>query len=101
MYILCRRKYVLLYGHNGTWCSFEGESPVREGGECDTRVEDGKLVYERRWYHRGQSVYVEGRDMPRFPAYIHAITDDAVRLIEYLIQIDWSFMCFEAHAVLS
>ncbi|CAG9585075.1 unnamed protein product [Danaus chrysippus] len=54
------------------------ESPVREGGECDTRVEDGKLVYERRWYHRGQSVYVEGRDMPRFPAYIHAITDDAI-----------------------
>ncbi|XP_045490869.1 sin3 histone deacetylase corepressor complex component SDS3 [Colias croceus] len=57
------------------------ESPVREGGEreaTDTRVEDGKLLYERRWFHRGQSVYVEGRDTPRYPAHIHAITDDAI-----------------------
>ncbi|XP_045533174.1 sin3 histone deacetylase corepressor complex component SDS3 [Pieris brassicae] len=58
------------------------ESPVRESPPeretADTRVEDGKLLYERRWFHRGQSVYVEGRDMPRFPAHIHAITDEAV-----------------------
>ncbi|XP_046965342.1 sin3 histone deacetylase corepressor complex component SDS3 [Vanessa cardui] len=66
------------------------ESPAREAGgaggaagaggagEADARVEDGKLLYERRWFHRGQSVYVEGRDLPRFPAHIHAITDDAI-----------------------
>ncbi|CAH2086051.1 unnamed protein product [Euphydryas editha] len=66
------------------------ESPVREAGGCaagaggagageaDARVEDGKLLYERRWFHRGQSVYVEGRDLPRFPAHIHAITDEAI-----------------------
>ncbi|XP_075969975.1 sin3 histone deacetylase corepressor complex component SDS3 isoform X2 [Anticarsia gemmatalis] len=55
------------------------ESPVREGGETtETRVEDGKLLYERRWYHRGQSVSVEGRDLPKFPGQIHAITDDAI-----------------------
>ncbi|CAH0722018.1 unnamed protein product, partial [Brenthis ino] len=60
------------------------ESPVREAGagagDADTRVEDGKLLYERRWFHRGQSVYVEGRDMQRFPAYIHAVTEEAVRV---------------------
>lgn len=41
-------------------------------------MEDGKLLYERRWYHRGQSVSVEGRDMPKFPGHIHAITDEAI-----------------------
>ncbi|KOB75215.1 putative suppressor of defective silencing [Operophtera brumata] len=46
----------------------------------ETRVEDGKLLYERRWYHRGQSVSVEGREMPKFAGHIHAITDDAVSL---------------------
>ncbi|KAI8434623.1 hypothetical protein MSG28_003156 [Choristoneura fumiferana] len=55
------------------------ESPVREGNDThETRVEDGKLLFERRWFHRGQSVYVEGRDMPRFPGHIHAITDEAI-----------------------
>ncbi|KAM3961253.1 LOW QUALITY PROTEIN: sin3 histone deacetylase corepressor complex component SDS3 [Aphomia sociella] len=55
------------------------ESPVRETNETsETRVEDGKLLYERRWFHRGQSVYVEGRELPRFPAQIHAITDEAI-----------------------
>ncbi|CAB3221366.1 unnamed protein product [Arctia plantaginis] len=55
------------------------ESPVRESGETtETRVEDGKLLYERRWYHRGQSVSVEGRDLPKFPGHIHAITDEAI-----------------------
>ncbi|EDS43989.1 suppressor of defective silencing [Culex quinquefasciatus] len=32
----------------------------------ETRIEDGKLLYERRWFHRGQPVYVEGRDIQRF-----------------------------------
>lgn len=61
--------------YNSSTC----ESPVRESGETtETRVEDGKLLYERRWYHRGQSVSVEGRDLPKFPGHIHAITDEAI-----------------------
>ncbi|XP_017775606.1 PREDICTED: sin3 histone deacetylase corepressor complex component SDS3 [Nicrophorus vespilloides] len=44
----------------------------------ETRVEDGKLLYERRWYHRGQSIFVEGRDMAKFPASISAIANDAI-----------------------
>ncbi|XP_018576841.1 sin3 histone deacetylase corepressor complex component SDS3 [Anoplophora glabripennis] len=44
----------------------------------ETRIEDGKLLYEKRWYHRGQSVFVEGRDMPKFPANISAIGNDAI-----------------------
>ncbi|KAJ8725929.1 hypothetical protein PYW08_004112 [Mythimna loreyi] len=64
---------------NSTTSFCSGDSPVRESGETtETRVEDGKLLYERRWYHRGQSVSVEGRDMPKFPGHIHAITDEAI-----------------------
>ncbi|PSN33559.1 Sin3 histone deacetylase corepressor complex component SDS3 [Blattella germanica] len=44
----------------------------------DTRIEDGKLLYERRWYHRGQPVYVEGKDHPRFAAVISAIGTEAI-----------------------
>lgn len=41
----------------------------------ETKIEDGKLLYERRWFHRGQPVFVEGKDMPRFPGIISAIND--------------------------
>ncbi|XP_015607111.1 sin3 histone deacetylase corepressor complex component SDS3 isoform X1 [Cephus cinctus] len=44
----------------------------------ETRIEDGKLLYERRWFHRGQSVYVEGKDLPRFAANISAIGTEAI-----------------------
>jgi Sin3 histone deacetylase corepressor complex component SDS3 len=34
------------------------------------------MIYFR--YHRGQPVYVEGKDLPRFPAIISAIGTEAV-----------------------
>lgn len=52
------------------------------GGEqyplVETRIEDGKLLYERRWFHRGQPVYIEGKDMAKFPATISAIGNEVV-----------------------
>ncbi|XP_068629750.1 sin3 histone deacetylase corepressor complex component SDS3 [Battus philenor] len=65
---------------NSSSSTCTGESPVRDGEVTDARVEDGKLLYERRWFHRGQSVYVEGkgREISRFPGHIHAITDEAI-----------------------
>ncbi|CAG9820629.1 unnamed protein product [Phaedon cochleariae] len=51
---------------------------VTEVPLIETKIEDGKLLYEKRWYHRGQSVFVEGRDMPKFPANISAIGNDAI-----------------------
>lgn len=49
-----------------------------EGNQVETKIEDGKLLYERRWFHRGQPVYVEGIDMSRFGANISAIGTEAV-----------------------
>ncbi|XP_046396381.1 sin3 histone deacetylase corepressor complex component SDS3 isoform X2 [Ischnura elegans] len=45
---------------------------------ADTRIEDGKLLYERRWFHRGQPVYVEAKDVSRFAAIISAIGTEAI-----------------------
>ncbi|XP_053660147.1 sin3 histone deacetylase corepressor complex component SDS3-like [Anopheles marshallii] len=45
---------------------------------AETRIEDGKLWYERRWFHRGQPVHVEGRDISRFSANISAIGIEAI-----------------------
>lgn len=44
----------------------------------ETKIEDGKLLYERKWFHRGQSVFVEGRDISKFPATISAIGTEIV-----------------------
>ncbi|XP_014240451.1 sin3 histone deacetylase corepressor complex component SDS3 isoform X3 [Cimex lectularius] len=44
----------------------------------EIRIEDGKLLYEKKWFHRGQTVFVEGKDMPKFPAIISAIGSEAI-----------------------
>ncbi|XP_034941785.1 sin3 histone deacetylase corepressor complex component SDS3 isoform X2 [Chelonus insularis] len=52
--------------------------PSAENNLVETRIEDGKLLYERRWYHRGQPVYVEGMELSRFGANISAIGTEAI-----------------------
>lgn len=54
---------------------------ITEPPLVETRIEDGKLLYERRWFHRGQSVYVEGKDMARFAGNISAIATEAVSFL--------------------
>ncbi|KAL7744530.1 hypothetical protein ACLKA6_017052 [Drosophila palustris] len=44
----------------------------------ETRIEDNKLLYERRWFCRGQHVYVEGKDMNKFAATISAIGNEVI-----------------------
>lgn len=53
-----------------------------ENHVVDTRIEDGKLLYERRWYHRGQAVYIEGTDVSRFAANISAIVGSDVIMVK-------------------
>lgn len=47
----------------------------------ETKIEDGKLLYERRWFHRGQPVYVEGKDIVKFSATISAIGNEIVSML--------------------
>ncbi|KAK6625611.1 hypothetical protein RUM43_005910 [Polyplax serrata] len=51
----------------------------------EPRIEDGKLRYEKRFFHRGQPVFVEGKDIPRFAANIHNIGTDVVSPIALVI----------------
>ena len=53
-----------------------------DGHVVETRIEDGKLLYERRWYHRGQAVYIEGTDVSRFAANISAIVGNDVIMVK-------------------
>jgi Sin3 histone deacetylase corepressor complex component SDS3 len=48
----------------------------------ETRIEDGKLLYERRWFHRGQAVYVEGTEVSKFSANISAIAGTDVIMVK-------------------
>ncbi|XP_055913970.1 sin3 histone deacetylase corepressor complex component SDS3 isoform X2 [Eupeodes corollae] len=52
--------------------------PETNNSFVETRIEDGKLLYERRWFHRGQPVYVEGKELPKFAATISAIGNEIV-----------------------
>lgn len=51
----------------------------------ETKIEDGKLLYERRWFHRGQPVYVEGKDVVKFAATISAIGNEIVNILLFVI----------------
>lgn len=48
----------------------------------ETRIEDGKLLFERRWFHRGQAIYVEGTDVSKFSANISAIVGTDVIMVK-------------------
>ncbi|GLH01144.1 Sin3 histone deacetylase corepressor complex component SDS3 [Gryllus bimaculatus] len=63
---------------NSSTTSATGPPPPETNSLPETRIEDGKLLYERRWYHRGQPVYVEGKELPRFPAVISAIGTEVI-----------------------
>jgi len=51
---------------------------VRGTPTSETRIEDGKLLYERRWYHRGQTVYVEGISVMKFAGVISGIRNEMI-----------------------
>ncbi|XP_030750514.1 sin3 histone deacetylase corepressor complex component SDS3-like [Sitophilus oryzae] len=59
-----------------------GNMGVQNSGDhqtlIETRIEDGKLLYEKRWFHRGQSIFVEGKDQPKTPATISAVGNDCI-----------------------
>lgn len=51
----------------------------------ESRIEDGKLMYEKKWFLRGQPVFIEGRNISKFPAIISAIRTEAVSKIVLFI----------------
>ncbi|XP_052870614.1 sin3 histone deacetylase corepressor complex component SDS3-like [Anopheles cruzii] len=68
-------------GTSGSNISSSGTNSSGAGSHqplMETRIEDGKLLHERRWFHRGQPVFVEGKDLSRFSANISAIGSEAI-----------------------
>jgi len=58
----------------------EGAASTRSaspGFARDARIEDGKLFYEKRWFRRGQTVWVESKD-GSYGATISAIGSEAI-----------------------
>lgn len=67
------------YG-SGVSSNHQQPATVSDNGTqyVETRIEDGKLLYEKRWFHRGQQIYVEGKELPKFGATITAIGNEVV-----------------------
>lgn len=65
-------------GSNSLMINYGNLSNDNGGQVVETRIEDGKLLYERRWFHRGQAVTIEGTDVSKFSANISAIGNDVI-----------------------
>ncbi|XP_011309019.1 sin3 histone deacetylase corepressor complex component SDS3 isoform X2 [Fopius arisanus] len=72
------RKQVVMPHYNPVNIPASHIPQLSEGPLVETKIEDGKLLYERRWYHRGQPIYVEGKDLSKFAAHISAIGTEAI-----------------------
>eukprot|EP00112_Aurelia_sp_Birch-Aquarium-sp1_P001506 Seg1161.5 transcript_id=Seg1161.5/GoldUCD/mRNA.D3Y31 product="Sin3 histone deacetylase corepressor complex component SDS3" protein_id=Seg1161.5/GoldUCD/D3Y31 len=44
----------------------------------DAKIEDGKLCYEKKWFHKGQAIYLEHKDGIRYNALIHSIGSNEI-----------------------
>ena len=42
------------------------------------RISDGKLFYEKRWFHRGQNIYIDSKDTGKVSAVISSIGTNEV-----------------------
>ncbi|XP_063973867.1 sin3 histone deacetylase corepressor complex component SDS3 isoform X3 [Diachasmimorpha longicaudata] len=72
------RKQVVMPHYNPVNIPASHIPQLSDGPLVETKIEDGKLLYERRWYHRGQPIYVEGKDLSKFAAHISAIGTEAI-----------------------
>ncbi|XP_055927133.1 sin3 histone deacetylase corepressor complex component SDS3-like isoform X3 [Argiope bruennichi] len=43
--------------------SCEGSPSDQRATSIEVKVEDGKLYYDKKWYHRGQQIYYEGKEI--------------------------------------
>uniref|UniRef100_A0A8C5W589 SDS3 homolog, SIN3A corepressor complex component n=1 Tax=Microcebus murinus TaxID=30608 RepID=A0A8C5W589_MICMU len=47
-----------------------GESPAQS---FEARIEDGKLYYDKRWYHKSQAIYLESKDNQKLSCVISSV----------------------------
>ncbi|RLV99816.1 hypothetical protein DV515_00009505 [Chloebia gouldiae] len=64
------------------------ESPAQR---FEARIEDGKLYYDKRWYHKSQAIYLESKENTKISCVISSIwvrkTSDSTKMRIYLGQL--------------
>ncbi|GAA6077927.1 sin3 histone deacetylase corepressor complex component SDS3 [Tachysurus ichikawai] len=69
------------------------ESPTQR---YEVRIEDGKLYYDKRWYHKSQAIYLESKDNTKISCVISSVgtseiwvrkTSDSTKMRIYLCQL--------------
>ncbi|XP_076339633.1 sin3 histone deacetylase corepressor complex component SDS3 isoform X5 [Tachypleus tridentatus] len=48
------------------------------GSAVEAKIEDGKLYYEKKWYFRGQPVFIENKDVGKFNAVISTVASSEI-----------------------
>uniref|UniRef100_A0A8J8YS25 SDS3 homolog, SIN3A corepressor complex component n=1 Tax=Callithrix jacchus TaxID=9483 RepID=A0A8J8YS25_CALJA len=56
------------------------ESPAQR---FEARIEDGKLYYDKRWYHKSQAIYLESKDNQKLSCVISSVGANEV-VLEYV-----------------
>ncbi|CAI9176671.1 unnamed protein product [Rangifer tarandus platyrhynchus] len=69
------------------------ESPAQRS---EARIEDGKLYYDKRWYHKSQAIYLESKDNQKLSCVVSSVganeiqvrkTSDRTKMRTYLGQL--------------
>ena len=54
---------IVLAGWDGVWYGIVGVSGSGESGAvCNVHVEDSRLFYENKWFHKGQHIFIESKE---------------------------------------
>lgn len=48
------------------------------GSAVEAKIEDGKLYFEKKWYFRGQPVFIENKDVGKFNAVISTVASSEI-----------------------
>ncbi|CAI9157086.1 unnamed protein product [Rangifer tarandus platyrhynchus] len=82
------------------------ESPAQR---FEARIEDGKLYYDKRWYHKSQAIYLESKDNQKLSCVISSVganeiwvrkTSDSTKMRIYLGQLQRGLFVIRRRSVM-
>uniref|UniRef100_A0A8C9Q0M8 SDS3 homolog, SIN3A corepressor complex component n=1 Tax=Spermophilus dauricus TaxID=99837 RepID=A0A8C9Q0M8_SPEDA len=83
------------------------ESPAQR---FEARIEDGKLYYDKRWYHKSQAIYLESKDNQKLSCVISSVganeiwvrkTSDSTKMRIYLGQLQRGLFVIRRRKILT
>ncbi|NXX77075.1 SDS3 deacetylase, partial [Urocolius indicus] len=95
--LLCRKEISLLFSASPSSPEHLPATPAESPAQrFEARIEDGKLYYDKRWYHKSQAIYLESKENTKISCVISSVganeiwvrkTSDSTKMRIYLGQL--------------